>query len=120
MLFNFISIKVRLCYVKNVFYVPFLLLHAHCLQHCVALTHGPNNSVVTVDVQLFDSKWELSQICAKTRTTFVDVIQTLTGLCFRGDLVASQQGHVACASNDLVKCLSCVAARDFHLFSLVG
>jgi len=36
----------------------------------------PTNSAVTVDVQLFDSQWELSQICAKTRTTNVDIIQT--------------------------------------------
>jgi len=36
----------------------------------------PTNSVVAVDVQLFDSQWELIQICAKTRRTFFDIIQT--------------------------------------------
>ena len=69
--------KVRFCYVKNVFYVPFLYQHAHCLQHCDAVTQiVPTNSVVTVDVQLSDSQWELTQICAKIRTTFAEIIQT--------------------------------------------
>jgi len=32
-------------------------------------TNGSNKQRQTVDIQLFNSQWELSQICAKARTT---------------------------------------------------
>jgi len=48
-----------------------------------------------VDIQLFDSQWELSQIFAKTRTTFLDIIPTFDRLVFSWMPCSNYEGEGA-------------------------
>jgi len=48
-----------------------------------------------VDIQLFDSQWELSQIFAKTRTTFLDIIPTFDKLVFSWMPCSNYEGEGA-------------------------
>ena len=49
----------------------------------------------TVDIQLFDWQWELSQIFAKTRTTFLDIIPTFDRLAFSWMPCSNHEGEGA-------------------------
>jgi len=79
MFFNFISMKVKLCYVKNILFVTFL--YCIYMQLLATSRRADANAWGTVDGQIF----HYSEF-RKTRTSFVDVFQTLNGRVYFGGL----------------------------------
>ena len=88
--------KVKRCYVKNIIFVTFL----YCIYTPLLATphRADTNALRTVDGQIF----HFSEF-RKTRTSFVDVFQTLNGPCFLGGL-----GQTLRSGTVVFKTLLCV------------